>query len=491
MSLRAAAVHAFGWSLLGEMASRVVGPVVFIVLARVLLPDDFGVVAAATVAISFSQVFWDSGLARVLIQRNDDDDSAVANTVFWINLGLSAVVTLSMWLAAPALAAFFKDPRIADVLRVLSVQAPLAATCAVLTALMQKRFDFRRLFWVRLVTTGGPGLASIPLALAGWSYWALVAGVLVGQLLKTLALWRLVGWHPNRAVDWVPARGLLRFAGWTVSSGMSGWLYSWLDTIVVGRFLGSHDMGLYRTGNTFVILVFGTLFSPLLPVLYSLFSRAQHDMGRLREGLMTVVQAIALISLPIGMALLVLRDDLGMLVFGPGWEGVGAVIGLLGLTHAMGWIIGANGELYRAIGKPHVETSIMALMMILYVPVYLIAVQGGIKTFLWARMGLTAISLVVHVLVCWRAVSIAPVRWMRACVWALVAGTAAAVLVHWAAPALPSTLWRLAVMTLLGMAVYALSIGVLERAFLRRLLAVFGARAAPVAPVESRNPNLN
>jgi PST family polysaccharide transporter len=490
MSLRATAVHAFKWSLLGELASRVVGPLVFIVLARVLLPEDFGVVAAATVAISFSQVVWDSGLARALIQRNDDD-TALANTVFWINLGLSAVVALSMWLAASALAAFFNDPRIADVLRVLSVQAPLAATCAVLTALMQKRFDFRRLFWVRLVTTGGPGLASIPLALAGWSYWALVAGVLFGQLLQTLALWRLVGWRPHRAVGWARAAGLLGFAGWTVSSGMLGWMYGWLDAIVVGHFLGSHDMGLYRTGNTFVMLVFGLLFSPLLPVLYSLFSRAQHDIGRLREALMTVVHAIALVSLPIGMGLLVMRDELGMLVFGPHWAGVGVVIGMLGLSHAIAWIVGVNGELFRAIGKPHVETTITALMLVIYVPVYLFAVQSGIEAFLWTRMGLSALALVAHVLVCWRVVAIAPVRWMRACVWALVAGAAAALLVHWAAPALPITLWRLAAMTLLGMAVYALSIAVLERAFLRRLLAVFDARATPVAPVESRNPKLN
>lgn len=488
MSLRVAAIQAFKWSLLGEMASRFVGPVVFIVLARVLLPEDFGVVAAATVAISFSQVFWDSGLARALIQRNDDD-GALANSVFWINLGLSAVVALVIWLGAPALAAFFKDPRIADVMRVLSIQAPLAATCAVPTALMQKRFDFRRLFWVRLVTTGGPGLASIPLALAGWTYWALVAGVLFGQLLQALVLWRLVGWRPRRTVDWARAAGALEFAGWTVSSGMLGWMYGWLDAIVVGHFLGSHDMGLYRTGNAFVMLVFGSLFSPLLPVLYSLFSRAQRDMERLREALMTVVHAIALVSLPIGMGLLVLRDELGMLVFGPHWTGVGAVIGLLGLSHAMGWIAGVNGELYRAIGKPHVETSITAVMLVVYVPVYLLTVQRGIETFLWARMALSALALVAHVFVCWRVTAIAPLRWMRACVWALVGALAAAVLVHWAAPVLSNTLWQLVIMTLLGMVVYAVSIAVPERAFLRRLFEVFAVCAAPVAPAHAQEPN--
>lgn len=479
MSLLATAVQAFKWSLLGELGSRVIGPLVFIVLARILLPEDFGVVAAATVAISFSQVFWDSGLARALIQRNADDDDELANAVFWANLALSAVVTIAMWLAAPALAAFFRDERIADVLRVLSLQAPLAATCAVITALMQKRFDFKRLFWVRLVTTGGPGLVSIPLALAGWSYWALVFGVMSGQLLQLIALWRQAGWRPRLRIDRRRVAELAGFAQWTLSSGMLGWLYGWLDAIVVGRFLGAHDMGVYRTGNTFVILVFGLLFSPLLPVLYSLFSRAQHDLARLREALMTVVQAIALVALPIGAGLMVLGEALGVTIFGAHWAGVGLVIGILGLSHAIGWIAGANGELYRAIGRPHVETSTVALMLAVYVPVYLVAVQDGMQSFLWARMALSALALVAHVTVCRYAVGIPPGRWLRACAPALAAACGAAAVVHWVSPGAPFTLARLAAMGLVGFVLYALAIVALERRFLLRLrdIATTGPRA--------------
>jgi PST family polysaccharide transporter len=468
MSLLATAVQAFKWSLLGELGSRVIGPVVFIVLARILLPEDFGVVAAATVAISFSQVFWDSGLARALIQRNADDDE-LANAVFWANLALSAGVAIAMWLAAPAVATFFRDDRIIDVLRVLSLQAPLAATCAVITALMQKRFDFKRLFWVRLVTTGGPGLVSIPLALAGWSYWALVFGVMSGQLLQLVVLWRLAGWRPRASIDRRQVGELGGFARWTVTSGMLGWLYGWLDAIVVGRFLGAHDMGVYRTGNTFVTVVFGVLFSPLLPVLYTLFSRAQHDLARLREALMTVVQAIALASLPIGAGLMVLGEALGATVFGAHWTGIGLVIGILGLSHAIGWIAGANGELYRAIGKPHIETSTMALMMAVYVPVYLVAVQDGIQRFLWARMALSALALVAHVIVCRHALGIPPGRWLRACAPALAAACGAAVIVHWVSQDAPFSIARLAAMGLLGFVIYALAIVALQRRFLLRL----------------------
>ncbi len=479
MTLLAAAVQAFKWSLLGEAASRLVAPIVFVVLARLLLPDDFGVVAAATVAVSFFQVFWDSGLTRALVQR-DQEDAVVVDTIFWINLALSGLVMGAMWMSAPMVAAFFNDARIADVLRVLCVVAPLTATSALLTALMQRRFDFKRLFWVRLVTTAGPGLVSIPLALGHWGHWALVAGVLLGQVLQVIVLWWVVDWRPSWRLDRRQAADLLRFGKWTMLSGLLGWLYGWLDSIMVGYFMGSSDMGLYRTGNTFVILVFGLIFSPLLPVLYSLFSRAQNDLPRLREALLTVAQAIAVVSLPIGLGLALLGDDVGTVIFGAQWVGVGAVVGLTGLSHAMGWIAGANGELYRATGRPHIETLTMAVMLAAYIPIYWWVAQRGLGQFLWARVGLSALALVGHVVVCWRVLGISPLRWLRACGWATACALLAMVMVHAMPLSSLSPMWRVALSAGLGLLVYVVLIAVAERDFMKRLISILKTRPEPV-----------
>jgi O-antigen/teichoic acid export membrane protein len=478
MSLRAAAFGAFKWSLLGEIASRSIGPIVFIALARLLRPEDFGVVAAATVAVSFSQVFWDAGLARALIQR-PDDDSAAADAVFWINLGLGIALMLVLMCGAGPLAMFFGDQRIAAVLRVLALQLPLAAVCSVFTALMYRRFAFRQLFWVRLATGAAPGLAAVPLALYGWSYWSLVAGVLTGQVLQLALLRSATRWRIERKIDRAVAVQLLSFGKWSAASGLLGWLYGWLDAIVVGHYLGSHDMGLYRTGNTFVTLTFGLIFSPLLPVLYSLFSRAQYDLSRLRAALAMVVHAIALISVPVGLGLLSARSELAGIVFGQQWSGIGLVIGFLGISHAIGWIAGANGELYRAIGKPQVEAFVMLVMLALYVPTYLLAIRRGLEPFLWARIGLSALALLLHVAVCWRVVGISPLQWLRPCASASFAAAIAA----WAANAVRSDdmsdVERGLLMAVAGVVLYGLVIAVFERGFLRRLyLVVHGDRGA-------------
>jgi len=472
MGLRSAAVRAFKWSLLGEIAARLTGPIAFVVLARLLVPEDFGVVAAATVAVSFSQIFFDNGLSRALVHLQADDQASIDAAIV-VNLVLGLMLMLGMLVCAPGLAEFFNDSRIRDVLRVLSLQLPVAALCSVVTALMYKRLDFRRLFWVRLASAGIPGLASIPLAFAGLSYWALVVGALVGQLTQLVLLWRVASWSTNWIIDWSAARQLIRFGRWSVASGLLGWLYGWLDVIVVGHYLGSHDMGLYRTGNTLVIAVFGLMFAPLLPVLYSAFSRQQKELERLREALRTVTHAIALVSVPLGVALFTMSSDLGELVLGAQWEGVGVVIAFLGISHAVGWIAGANGELYRAIGKPHVETYVMALLLAAYVPTYLVAVRYGLESFLWARVGLSVAALGVHIVVCHRVIGIPPGHWLRAGSWAALAAIAAA----WLSQQLDLTnnaaATHIALTTILGAAAYVIAIVGLEREFLGRLWRIF------------------
>lgn len=469
MSLLNRAVHAFKWSLLGELGSRVLSPVIFIVLARLLLPEDFGVVAAATVAVSFSQVFWDTGLAKALIQRQGDTAES-ADAVFWINLALGLVLMVALIVGAPWIATFFNDDRVAPVLRVLALQLPLASVCSIFTALMYKRLEFRRLFWVRLVTAGAPGLVSIPLAQYGWTYWSLVAGVLVGQVLQLVVLWRLAGWRMQLRMNPRVARELLRFGKWSVASGLLGWVYTWLDAIVVGHYLGGREMGLYRSGNTFVMAVFGVLFAPLLPVLYSLFSRAQHDLGRLRDALRTVTHAMALVIMPIALALTSTSEELGILVFGNEWTGINLVIAMLGLSHAIGWLAGANGELYRAHGKPHVETLVMLAMLTIYTPTYLISVQQGLETFLWARVALSAVALALHAAVCWYVVGIPPNHWLRSCWWAGLAAVLAALVAQQSSHPHLTAGVRLVLTIGIGAAVYGAVIAIAERRFLRQLI---------------------
>ncbi len=388
--------HALTWSFLGEVASRTLAPLVFLILVRFLAPSDFGVLTAALAIVSFSQLFCDAGLASALIQRQDRPEDS-ANAVFWMNSVFAAIVAVVLSASASHIGAFFGDDRVIAVVQVLSIQVLLAATGSVHTALLQKQLDFKRLFWIRVIAAGAPATASIPLAIHGAGYWALVGGVLCGQLIQTLALWKLGNWRPHWGIDTRLARQLLSFGKWAMLSGILGWCYGWLDTIVVGRYLGAHEMGLYRVGNTFVGMIFGLAFSSLLPVLYSYFSQTQGDLPKLRSSLDLALRAIATVSLPVGALIFWFRLPVEQLVFGDAWAGIGSFIGILALTQGTAWLVGANGEVFRAVGKPHLESLIMGVPLIAYLVTYLLAIQQGITVFLYARFGLVLLALIPHI----------------------------------------------------------------------------------------------
>ena len=136
------------WSAFAEIASKTITPIVLLVLARLLTPEDFGVVTAATMVVTFSQIFWEAGMSKALIQRQTDVDDA-ANAAFLVNLGLGAVITALVYFTAPAIAhIFFQDGRVSAVLQVMAVQISLGALSSVHIALLQKEMRFQRIFWV-------------------------------------------------------------------------------------------------------------------------------------------------------------------------------------------------------------------------------------------------------------------------------------------------------------------------------------------------------
>jgi PST family polysaccharide transporter len=385
--------HALKWSFAAELASKAIQPLVFIILARMMTPEDFGVMAAAAMVISFSQIFWEAGMGKALIQRQTDVDAA-ADAAFRINIVLGAVLACLLLAAAgPIARSMFGDVRVAAVLQVMTVQIVLGAVSSVHTALLQKAMRFRALFWIRFATVGLPGLASIPLAWGGMGYWALVAGTLAGQAVQVAMLWRMSPWRPRRSFDPAVARDLARFGAWVGASGLLAWSYSWLDSLVVGMFLGSHELGLYRTGNQIAIMIFGLIFGPVVPVLYSHLARLGEDRGRLGDEFEKIVRMLAAIGIPVAFTVFAVAEPLSQVVFGDRWQGIGFVLGVLALSHGIAWTVGLNGEIYRAAGRPNLETLAMGLPLVAYVALYITAVAHGFDTFVWSRLLAMTIGL--------------------------------------------------------------------------------------------------
>jgi len=386
------------WTALTEIVARTASPIVMVVLARILAPADFGVVATAMVAISFSQMLWDAGLNKALVQTREAPDEA-ANVVFWTNLLLATVTYGALFAAAPWLAAFFRSPPSGPILRVLGLQMIIAALASVQHGLCVRDLDFRRLFWIKLVTAFLPGMLSIPLALRGFGAWALVIGALSGQTLNLVLLWARSSWRPSLSYSPRQARRLLGFGVWVLAEAFGGWLILWGDSLLVGRFLGVHHLGVYRTGSMLVSVFFGLALNPFLTIAYPMLSRLQSDVPALIRGFRTVNRLVIAIAVPLALGLLATAHDMAAALLGNKWEGLDFVLGALGFATGMTWTVGLNGEAYRAIGRPDINTKFMYGQLLVFVPAYALGAHLGIKALVIAKLVVFLLTVPIHAFV--------------------------------------------------------------------------------------------
>ena len=401
------AVHSFKWSILTEIVSRTALPIIFVILARLLTPDDFGVVATAMIAISFAQIFWDAGLSKALIQSEETPEDA-AHVVFWTNIFLGVLIYFTLFIAAPAIALFFNSPSSSPVLRVLGLQIVIASFSSVQQALFIRDLDFRGLFWIKLLSAFVPGLCSIPMALFGYGVWALVAGLLAGQILNCLLLWQRSTWRPKFTYNRELARKLFTFGFWVVGESLALWFVLWGDHLIVGKFLGIHDLGLYRTGCMIVAIIFGFVLGSFLPVLYPTLSRFQDNIPAMIKIFHQANRVVMALVLPMGVGVFLVGHEIASVLFGTKWQGIGFVLSIIGLTNGVTWIVGINTELYRSIGRPDINTKLMFMAIVYYLPSYFIAALFGLETFVYARLIVGTLGIFIHVYVCKKLFNFSP-----------------------------------------------------------------------------------
>ena len=390
------------WSAFMEIVSRAISPIVYVILARLLAPRDFGIVATAMIVINFSRMFWDAGLGKALMQTNERTDTA-ANIVFWTNLVLGILIYLAIYVAAPHIASFFNSPDSMPILRVLGILVIVDSLSSVQQSLFMRELDFRKLFWMTLGSALVPGVFSIPLAFAGYGVWALVAGALASSVARSGSLWFLSTWRPTVQFDVRLARQLFRFGVWVIGESIASWFFAWGDRFLVGKFLGMEALGVYRLAFVIANMIFGLALNPFLPVLYPTFCRLHNDSNILKDAFHRVNKVIITLSLPMGTGLMLIAPLLSSSLFGEKWNGLGVVLGIIGFMLGLAWTVGINTELYRAMGRPEVNTKLMIVCALLYFPAYFAAAHHGLVLFTFTRLAVTLlIGIPIQVFVCSR-----------------------------------------------------------------------------------------
>lgn len=260
-------ISGVSWRLAERIGAQGVSTVVSVLLARLLLPEEYGVVTMVLVFINIANVLVTSGLGQSLVQDKDAGDLEFS-TMTYVSLAASAIFYFILFFCAPMLAGYYKMPLLSPVLRVLSLKLILAGYNTIQQAYVQKNMMFKKFFFSTLGGTVISGVVGVLMAYQGFGVWALVAQYLINSTVDTIVLFFSIGWKPKRMFSVDRAKKLFSFS-WKLTIGdLAGAIYNELRSLIIGRYYTGSDLAFYNKGFQFPQLVIGNIDASVASVLY-------------------------------------------------------------------------------------------------------------------------------------------------------------------------------------------------------------------------------
>jgi lipopolysaccharide exporter len=373
------AVRGFGWATVSFGGSKLIVFVGTVVLARLLTPRDFGIVAAATALILFFDVALDLGVGAALIYEQEHGITVRVQTAFTLNVIIAAALTGVGVLITPAVAAFSGLQHHEDVFRVLFLYLLVRGLGQVQVSVLQRDLRFGR----RAIVEVAKGIArtsvSIALALAGLGVWALVWGLLAGELLGTVLAWWFAGFWPRFSLDRSAARALMGFGVVFVALKVVDAVGMDSDYLVVAHRLGATQLGYYSMGYRLPELALLSLYWIVGAVAFPVFSQARTRGRQAMVGAaLRSLRMITLFSLPAGALLALASRDVVGVVFSARWAPAIGPMVLISLMTAISSIGFASGDIFPAMGRPGTLLALNLPLTVLLVVGYVVAAPYGI-----------------------------------------------------------------------------------------------------------------
>ena len=377
MSLKLEAIRGVTWSAAQKWGVRIISFLVMLLLARLVLPESFGLVAYATVFISFAQIFVDQGFSDAIVQFPNLEREHL-DTAFWISIltgtGLTVVTILSSGLIANG----FHEPRLVPVLKWLSPVFLVSALSSVQQSLLRRNLAFKALTVRSLIATVSSGVVAVVMAFLGFGVWSLVAKLLVEGVVSVIALWQVSNWRPTFRISRKHVKELFSFGMHIVGGNFVDFLSVHSDDFLIGYFLGPIALGYYTLGYNLLIVMTDLLVSVPNLVAFPIFSKIQDDPERLRSAFNEVTQLQSLIAFPIFLGIFIVAPEAVRVLYSDTWAASIPVVQILMLIGVVRSAIYFYSSIFRAAGKPSWRFGIYTLTAVLNVAGFLLVVKMGI-----------------------------------------------------------------------------------------------------------------
>lgn len=340
----------FLWRFAERCGAQGVSFIVSLVLARLLTPNDYGIVALMSVFISILGVFIDSGFSAALIQKKDADDLDFSS-IFYFNLVSCSLLYLILFFAAPLISAFYGRPEMTAMVRVLGITFLISGVKSVQTAYVSKNMMFKRFFFSTLGGTIGAAFVGIGMAMMGFGAWAIIAQSLFNNAVDTLILWLTVRWRPKKQFSFARLKQLFSF-GWKLfASGLLDTVYNNLRTLIIGKVYTSEDLAFYNKGQHLPDLIITNVNSSIDSVLLPTLSAAQDDPEAVKSMTRRSMQTSTYIMAPFMMGMAACAVPLIRLLYTEKWLPCVPYLVIFCVTSMFYPVHTANLNAIKALGR--------------------------------------------------------------------------------------------------------------------------------------------
>lgn len=411
-NLNSKIVTATKWSTITEVMAKLVAPISSMVLARLLTPEAFGVVATLNMVIAFAEIFTDAGFQRFLIQhefKDEEEKDRFTNVAFWSNLVMSFLIWGVIVIFNEPLAALVGNPGLGHVLIVACASIPIAAFSSIQMALFRRSLDFKTLFWRRLAMILVPLCVTIPLAFWLRSYWALVIGTIVTNLVNALMLTIKSNWKPRWFYSFSILKEMLSFCLWCIIDSVLVWTTGYIDILFITRALNDYYLGIYKTSIATVGQFTSVITASIIPVIMPAISRLQGNIPEMRETLLKIQKYTSILLLPIGFGIFMFKDFITAIMLGDQWREAAPFIGLWALMEVITVVFSRfTSNVYPAIGKPRMGVLAQILHLSALIPAVIISGQYGFHALYVTRSLIRFQGIAVGLVLVWILIKQSP-----------------------------------------------------------------------------------
>ncbi|MBX7123994.1 MAG: lipopolysaccharide biosynthesis protein [Opitutaceae bacterium] len=386
-SLRQKVISALLWSAAQSWGSKLVGLLIFMVLARLLRPDELGTFEATLLVIGFVGMFIDQGLSEAVVQR-PEIGSGQLNAVFLINMVMAIAITTGLLAGATPVAGLLGVPEAAPVICALSMGIPLTGMVFCQWALHRRNFNYRWLTVSGWTATLVSGIAAIVLAHQGFGVWSLVAQSLISNSVTVGMLWYGSRWRFSWEFDFAGVREMVHYGLARLGSTLLDFAGTKFIAILVATTLGPAALGLYAVGNRIYTALMQLLSAAVLDVAHNSFSRLAGDEAALTEAYYKAITVTSAAAVPVFVMTGALAPELTIWLFGAQWAESANVMRPLALLGAVQVMQFYNGTIGNAIGKPWIWLRLQLIRTVVVISVLLYVSGVGLDRMIWWFVGL-------------------------------------------------------------------------------------------------------